>query len=137
MTPLSHDDPAELSDINVTPLVDVMLVLVVILLITVPTVWHAIAVDLPRAQTQAVHSNQKSVRLTLASDQSLKWDGTSITRTEFDQRLASASRSIPQPTIQLDADRAVSYESVAIVMATLKNAGITRVGLTLDPKAMP
>jgi biopolymer transport protein ExbD len=125
---------AMLSDINVTPMVDVMLVLLVIFILTAPMLTHAIRLDLPRAQAAALPQQAATVRIALDADGKLFWNNEAVDPAGFDQRLAEASRMAPQPELQLHADKSTRYEAVAQVMAAAQARGLSKLGFVTDPK---
>jgi len=128
--------PAQpMSEINVTPLVDVMLVLLVIFIITAPLLARALRVDLPRADAPPAVVQPTTIRLAIEADGALRWDGEPITGEQLDQRLADAVRQAPQPELHLGADRAVRYEHVAAVLAAAQKAGLKQIGFVTEPPA--
>jgi biopolymer transport protein ExbD len=128
-----HRQQQMMSDINVTPMVDVMLVLLVIFIITAPMFTHAIKLDLPR--TQAAAATDQAEPLTVAIDAAGKiyWNDTMVDAATLDLRLAEAGRRDPQPELQLRADKATRYEVVAQVMAAAQAKGLSRLGFVTDP----
>jgi biopolymer transport protein TolR len=125
--------PLPMSDINVTPLVDVMLVLVVIFIITAPLLANSIRLDLPR--TDAARPNDAPAFVTVVLDRSgvTFLDDKSIGGDELARRLAQAARSNPETEIHLRADQAVPYGRVVEIMAMAQKAGLNRIGFVADP----
>jgi biopolymer transport protein TolR len=125
--------PLPMSDINVTPLVDVMLVLVVIFIITAPLLANSIRLDLPR--TDAARPNDAPAFVTVVLDRSgvTFLDDKSIGADELARRLAQAARSNPETEIHLRADQAVPYGRVVEIMAMAQKAGLNRIGFVADP----
>ena len=123
-----------MSDINVTPMVDVMLVLLVIFIITAPMFTHAVKLDLPQAQ--AAPSQQAPGAVTIAIDGAgaLYWDKEQVDMAGLDQRLAQAAVLAPQPELQLRADKDTRYEVVAQVMAAAQGHGLSKLGFVTEPK---
>lgn len=126
-----------MSDINMTPLVDVMLVLLIIFMVTAPLMTQAIGVDLPR--TAADGSRQESVKVLLAIDRdgAMRWDGAAITYAELGLRLSASAARRPQPELHLQADRVTPYERIARVLGAARAAGLQRVGFVTLPEASP
>jgi biopolymer transport protein TolR len=125
--------PLPMSDINVTPLVDVMLVLVVIFIITAPLLANSIRLDLPR--TDAARPNDAPAFVTVVLDRSgvTFLDDQTIGADELARRLAQAARSNPETEIHLRADQAVPYGRVVEIMAMAQKAGLNRIGFVADP----
>ena len=125
-----------MSDINVTPLVDVMLVLVVIFIITAPLLASRIALDLPKAEgaTQA-QPQVEALRIALQADGALYLDDQPVTREALAQRLQQTAQVRPETEVQLRADASVPYGQVVQVMGLAKQAGLGRIGfVALQPK---
>ena len=124
-----------LSEINVTPLVDVMLVLLVIFIITAPLLARALKVDLPQADAPPAVVQPQTIQLTIDAAGSLSWNAEPVTVDELADRLAAAARQSPQPELHLGADRAVRYEHVAAVLAAAQKAGLKQIGFVTEPPA--
>jgi biopolymer transport protein ExbD len=125
---------APMADINVTPMVDVMLVLLVIFIITAPLFTHAIKLELPNAQAQAAPEKPETITLAINGEGKLFWNNASVSRDELSQRIATASQKKPQPELQLRADKSTRYEVIAQVMAAAQNGGMNKIGFVTDPK---
>lgn len=121
------------AEINMIPLVDVMLVLLVIFIVTAPLLTHAIRVDLPQADVAARAQIPAVIELTLDDAGVLYWNGGPVERADFPARLREAAAASPQPQVQLRAARATSYQSLAEVMAAVQNADIRRLGFVTTP----
>lgn len=120
---------APMADINTTPLVDVMLVLLVIFIVTAPLMTQAIPVRVPKtASVAAADSKTPPVRLAFDRQRQLFWNETPITRAELPARLAAVAGQSPQPEIRLAADQDTRYAELAELMAAVKGAGIERLG---------
>lgn len=126
-------DDGSISQINVTPLVDVMLVLLVIFMVTAPILQQGLPVDLPR--TKAVHlpaeDRQLVVAVTRTSEVYL--NGHPVSLDDLGEKLRAISREAPGRQVFLRADRAVPYGEVVKVMAAVKEAGIERLGMVTEP----
>ena len=125
--------PQPMSEINVTPLVDVMLVLVVIFIITAPLLASSIRLDLPRTDAAKPSESPKFVTVTLDKAGSTFLDERPVTPDELAERLAEAARRDPEMEVQLRADQAVPYGRVIEVMGAAQKAGLNRVGFVADP----
>jgi biopolymer transport protein ExbD len=131
------DDEDIMTEINMTPLVDVMLVLLVIFMITVPVIQHSVKLDLPHARNQADDPRPPHINLAIQADGSLRWNGIAIPFTQLPQRIASVVTQNPQPELHLYADRKTPYERVAQVMAAAQSGGMSKIGFITDPKTQP
>ena len=127
--------PRPFAEINVTPLVDVMLVLVVIFIVTAPLLASALRLDLPR--TEAARPVGGAVALTVGLDAQggLFLDDRPITSEQLAQRFAQAARVNPDTEVHLRADRSVPHGRVVEVMGAAQQAGLTRIGFVADPRA--
>lgn len=125
-----------MSDINVTPLVDVMLVLLVIFIITAPLMSSAIRLDLPKAQAEAPITVPNFVTLSLDREGRLFLDDKSVTPEALASALADAAQRHPDTEVQLRADSAVPYGRVAEVMAIANKAGLSRIGFVTEQPAV-
>jgi biopolymer transport protein TolR len=127
--------PQPMSDINMTPLVDVMLVLVVIFILTAPLLASSIRLDLP--QTEAAKPNEAPRFVTIVLDKSgaVFLDEKPVTMTELATGLAQAARRSPDTEVQLRADKAVPYGLAVEVMGAAQKAGLNRIGFVADPTA--
>ena len=122
-----------MSDINVTPLVDVMLVLVVILIITAPLLASSIRLDLPKAEgTQAVDA-PRFVTVVLDKSGKVFFNDKPVTTPELTEQLTAAAKRNPETEIQLRADEGVPYGRVVEVMGVAHKAGLTRIGFIAEP----
>jgi len=125
---------ALIAEINTTPLVDVMLVLLIIFLITVPVVNSAIAVSLPREQNLAREPKPENIIVTVDSQGSVYWFDTRLaSRDVLAQQLARVAVQEPQPELHIRADARVAYESVGQVVHTAQQMGIARIGFLTEP----
>ncbi len=127
------DEKDSMSDINMTPLVDVMLVLLIIFIIAVPVITHSVKVDLPRADNTVNEIKPETVNLSVTADGKVHWDEIDVSESELDQRLAAAASKQPQPEIHIRGDRKVEYEHVMRVMAAVQRAGILKLGFVSQP----
>lgn len=121
-------------EINTTPLVDVMLVLLIIFIITIPVINHSVKLDLPRATTQPNDVKPETVNVTIDGSGKLFWNNREISDAELPQKIADAAQAEPQPELHLRAERTTQYEKVAQVMAAAQNGGLTKIGFVTEPK---
>ena len=119
-----------MADINVTPLVDVMLVLLIIFMITAPMLSHKIKIDLPQPNPNVVNPENPPdpVRLQIRQDGSLYWNDTPVDELGLKAQIAVIAQQSNQPELQIDADDAAQYEVVARVLSDAKDAGMVHVG---------
>lgn len=128
------DEP--MMEINTTPLIDVMLVLLVMLIITIPIQTHAVKLDMPR-NVQMPPQEPKVVDLELDFDGTVLWNGVAVPDSaRLDQYLKSAAAETPQPEIHLKPSRLVKYDYVARVLAAAQRAGVTRIGFVGNEQYM-
>jgi biopolymer transport protein ExbD len=125
-----QDDADMMVDINTTPLVDVLLVLLVMLIITIPIQLHSINLEMPSANAPQPPVEPKIVQLDVTPSGGFAWNGEALAgREELDQRLRDAAAQADQPEIHLRPDRAAKYEAVAAALATAQRDGLAKIGL--------
>ncbi|HEX3675258.1 MAG TPA: biopolymer transporter ExbD [Rhizomicrobium sp.] len=129
-------DEAELNTtINTTPLVDVMLVLLIIFLITVPVVLKQVPVDLPNARNIPTMTKPENVVLAVDKDENVYWNNVLITdNNELIKRLEQKAVLVPQPEVHIRADRDVRFEAVGRLVYDCQRASIQKVGFLLEPR---
>jgi biopolymer transport protein ExbD len=123
----------QMSEINMVPLIDVMLVLLIVFMITAPLLTHSVQIDLPKASSQATNQKPETVTLAMDGDGSLYWNNQPIARAEVADRLREAAQQEPQPELHLRADRDTRYQVLAEVMAEARTAGIAKMGFITVP----
>jgi biopolymer transport protein ExbD len=116
-----------------TPLVDVMLVLLIIFIITVPVMKHAVPVDLPRASNEREVIKPETIRLSVTADGKYHWNESDITDDELEPRLRTEAQKDPQPDLHIRGDKEVRYERVAQAMSAAQRAGVRKIGFVTDP----
>ena len=121
------------SEINMTPLVDVMLVLLIIFIITVPVLTHSVKLDLPRADNTPNLVKPESVNISVTADGALHWNDDTVSDAQLTARLEAAATTQPQPEIFIRGDRQVDYERVVKVMAAVQRAGVLKLGFVTEP----
>lgn len=128
----SNDDV--MNEINMTPLVDVMLVLLIVFIITVPVMKHAVNVDLPRASNEPEVIKPKNISLSIDAQGQYHWDKEAISDDELENRLRAAATQDPQPDLHIHGDKEVRYERVAKAMAAAQTTGIRKIGFVTNPE---
>ena len=129
----SSGSNAPMSEINMTPLVDVMLVLLIIFIVTAPLMTQAIKVDLPQVNAAALDQKPETIRLTVNADGQTYWDETLVNESELKSRLEAAALAEPQPEVHLSADKDTRYEKIADVMGATREAGLAKFGFVTNP----
>jgi biopolymer transport protein ExbD len=126
--------PQPMAEINTTPLVDVMLVLLVIFIITAPLLTHAIRLDLPTAPSALAPEKPETIALSIDATGALFWNNEPLPDlAALAQRFAQAAARQPQPELHLRADRDTRYQRIAEVMASAQQAGISKLGFVTVP----
>ena len=117
-------------DINTTPLIDVMLVLIIMLIITIPIQTHAVKMNMPVGPSSPPPKPPEIVRIDVDFDGTIGWNGVIVaTREELEQRLRGVAAIPDQPEVHLRPNKLVAYKSVAMVMASAQRLGVTKIGL--------
>ena len=122
-----------MSEINVTPLVDVMFVLLIIFMVCAPLMTQSITVNLPKAVGASTQEKPESVSLAINAEGGITWNGESVVDEGLTQCLTELAAKQPQPELHLVADKDVRYERVAQVMALVREAGVTKMGFVMLP----
>jgi len=123
-----------MSEINTTPLVDVMLVLLIIFMVTAPLMTQAIGVDLPTTEAVEPAPEGHTISIELDREGHIRWDGTPLPDGQLAAQMRAAAAEKPQPTLHLQADRLTPYEQLAQVLASARSAGLNNVGLVTLPE---
>jgi len=132
----TQDDTDDvMNEINMTPLVDVMLVLLIIFMITVPVMKHSVEVDLPRASSQPQDAKPQTVRLSVDAQGQYWWNEAPVRDEDLPRMLRAEAAREPQPELHIRGDKNVRYERVAQAMAAAQQAGLRRIGFITEPKA--
>lgn len=132
---LENDNDEMLSEINMIPLIDVMLVLLIVFIITVPVMKHSVNVDLPRATNQPENIKPETVRLSVSADGKYFWNEFEVTEEELFPRLQTEAAKEPQPDLHIRGDKNVRYEFVAQAMAAAQRAGVRKIGFVTEPQS--
>lgn len=123
-----NDKNGAFSDINMTPLIDVMLVLLIIFIISLPPITHAVKIDNPTPSKNPVPPPAEVVNLGIDFDGTLSWNGNAVNRTRMQSYIAEESRRDPQPEVHISVDRFAKYERVAETLADLQSRGLNKIG---------
>ena len=123
-----------MNEINVTPLVDVMLVLLVVFIVTAPLFTHSIRIDLPRAQTEVNQEKPDTITLAIDGTGRFFWNDQPLDRGSLFDRLKESAGRQPQPELHIRADRETRYQVLADVMAEAQRVKLQRVGFITDPE---
>ena len=131
----TQDEPDEvMNEINMTPLVDVMLVLLIIFIITIPVMKHAVNVDLPRASNIQQDLKPQTERLSVDATGNYYWNEKRIEDAALPTLLKAQAAKDPQPDLHIGGDKNVRYERVAQAMAAAQQAGVKKIGFITEPK---
>ncbi len=123
-------EPEVMMDINTTPLIDVMLVLLIMLIITIPAQLHSVNMDMPQASTTKPPTPPVVVKVDVDAGNVVRWNGKSLAgKAELDERLQEAARQQPQPELHLRAHARAKYDTVVGVMAGAQRHGLTKLGI--------
>ncbi|WP_233860074.1 ExbD/TolR family protein [Paraburkholderia sp. HD33-4] len=124
-----------ISSINTTPLVDVMLVLLIIFLITIPVVTHTVQLQLPKETVQPLQTTPKSIEIAVNRDGEFFWNETLVDGPTLLARLKSVSEQQPQPEVHVRGDQSTRYEFIGRVITSCERAGIAKVSFITEPPA--
>ncbi|MBK6673927.1 MAG: biopolymer transporter ExbD [Proteobacteria bacterium] len=134
--PGSDGDDKVMSDINTTPLVDVMLVMLIIFLITIPVIVPTVKVDLPDPRNIATQTKPEDIPVSIDRDGNVYWRGGRVEdRAKLLELMVEQARLNPQPELHLKADRNARYENVARVLFVIQQSGLQKVSFLTEPKA--
>jgi biopolymer transport protein ExbD len=124
---------APMAEINMTPLIDVMLVLLVIFIITAPLFTHAIRLDLPKVASQPARETPQTITLSIDGAGKLFWNDTPVSLEQMRARFVEAGKAADKPELHLRASAASRYDVIAQVMGAAQQAGIERIGFVTQP----
>src|SRR5512138_1741423 len=132
--PPAQDEERAMSEINTTPLVDVMLVLLIVFMITIPVITHTVPVELPKVHNLPTETKPETVNLSVNKEGQVFWNQALIPDTDaLLERLKSVAVQQPQPEVHIRADQDTRYEHVGRVILTVQRAGIQKVGFITEP----
>ncbi|CAN0618385.1 Biopolymer transport protein exbD1 [Burkholderia multivorans] len=132
-----HKTSAPMADINMTPLIDVMLVLLVIFIVTAPLMTHAIRLDLPKVAAGAARATPQAITLSIDDAGKIYWEAVPVALDALPARFRAAAAAGEPPELRLRASRATRYDVIAQVMGAAQAAGLSRIGFVteLPPQA--
>lgn len=130
----SGSDKRPMAEINIIPLVDVMLVLLVVFIVTAPLLTHAVKLELPQASSRPNVTKAERVEIAVQRDGRIYWNGKPIDRPELARYAAALGASAPDTEIHLKGDDTVPYGEMARILATLAQSGLTRIGFVTQPE---
>jgi biopolymer transport protein ExbD len=122
-----------MAEINMVPLIDVVLVLLVIFIVTAPLLTHAVKLDLPKASSQADIQKPEKIEFAIDASGALYWNGQRLSREDAAARFVEEGKKRPQPEVYLRADQAVAYRYVAETLADASKAGLSKVAFVSEP----
>ena len=123
-------DPEVMMDINTTPLIDVMLVLLIMLIITIPAQLHSVNLDMPVASSPTKKIDPVVIKIDVDASSVINWNGKPIAgRADLEEKLAEAATIQPQPELHIRSHAKAKYESVALVMASAQRLGLNKLGI--------
>jgi len=122
-----------MAEINMVPLIDVMLVLLVIFIITAPLLTHAVKIDLPKAASHPTITKVENVQLGINAANVIYWNGEVVDKAEVQRRMLAAAKLDPQPELHIRADKTTQYQVLAEVIAEASKAGLVKIGFVSDP----
>jgi len=126
-------DAKPMAEINMIPLIDVMLVLLVIFIVTAPLLTHAVKIDLPKASSHPNLTKPENVQLGINAKGILYWNGEVVDKPEMIRRMTASAKMEPQPELHLRAEKTTQYQVLAEVMAEAAKAGLVKIGFVSDP----
>ena len=132
-TPGKTGEGEPMAEINMIPLIDVMLVLLVVFIITAPLLTHAVKIDLPKASSAPAAIRPETVELAIRSGGELYWNGERVDAGVLQARLADTAKLQPQAALHIRADRTTQYDRIAQVMSAAARAGVVKIGFITEP----
>ncbi len=129
----SQNTQAPMAEINTTPLVDVMLVLLIIFIITAPLLTHSVRVELPRAASTPTNDKPQTLQVSIDADNRVFVGSEAVDRDSLETRFREAVARDPNVELHLKADRGTRYESVAETMSAARRAGLSKIGFVTQP----
>ena len=133
----SSQSAQPMAEINMIPMIDIMLVLLIVFMITAPLLTHAVKLQLPQASSSPNHIEPQSVMLSLDAGARCYWNGAAITRQALSQKLAQLGEQESPPMIQLYVDRQVPYAELASLLAESSHYGLQKIAFVMTPESSP
>ncbi len=131
------DDNEPLAEINMVPLIDVMLVLLIIFIVAAPLLTHAVRVDLPKASSAPAQAKPDNIQLAIDAENRIFWNTQEVSFAELSARFTAEAARSPQPELHIRADRTAPYGRVAEVMSEAARNGLSKIGFVTDPRTEP
>lgn len=132
----SSNDERNMSEINTTPLVDVMLVLLIVFMITIPVITQTVPVDLPKVRNEATKTKPENINISVNKDGQVFWNQSLVADNDaLLERFDSVARQVPQPEVHVRADQNTQYQHVGRVIVDAQRKGIMKVGFITEPDA--
>lgn len=126
------EDDGLVNDINMTPFIDVMLVLLIVFMITLPVINHAVKVNLPKANASALEKDPQAIDISVLADGNISWDKQPVDDTTFKSRLEETAKRSQLPHLRIYADKASEYGRVSFVMTSAQSVGLTKFDFVVD-----
>ena len=136
-SPFEEDGDSALAEINMIPLIDIMLVLLVIFIVTAPLLTHAVKIDLPKASSQVNTPKRENIHLSIDAAGGVYWNGEAVEAETWRGRMRESAALDPQTELHIRADGEIAYRQVVAVMSDASKAGLTRIGFVTDPRDQP
>ena len=131
---VGDDDGEVMVAMNVIPLVDIMLVLLILFIITIPVMTHAVKIDLPRATDQPPPLSVTPINIEVQFDGSVLWNGSVVSGNDMKAYVASAAKLDPQPEVHILVDRRAKYDYAAAVLFAVQRGGLKKIGFVTDAR---
>ncbi|MFA5985498.1 MAG: biopolymer transporter ExbD [Methylococcaceae bacterium] len=129
-----NNNSQPVSEINMIPLIDVMLVLLIIFMITAPLMTQAVKIDLPNANSQPQQTESEAIDLSIDGSGQLFWQQGQLSRAEYNEKLHNMAQLSTMPELHIRADQAAPYRFIAEVLADAAKAGVNKIGFVTDPE---
>jgi biopolymer transport protein ExbD len=129
-------EDAPMTEMNMTPLIDVMLVLLILFIITIPIQTHAVKMNMPIPSNAQPKEPRPPIRIDVDFDGTIGWNGVAVTESELQAKLAEVAREADQQEVHLRPNKLVTYKYVAMVMANAQRLGVVKIGLVGNEQYM-
>ena len=126
-----------LAEINMIPLIDVMLVLLIVFMIAAPLITHAVKIELPKATSAPTDRKPANIQLSIQADGKIFWNGENVSKEVLTEKMLVAAKQNPQPELHILADAKTPYETVAQTLAASAKAGLAKIGFISEPEKTP
>lgn len=126
-----------MAEINIVPLIDVILVLLTVFIVAAPLLTHSVKIELPKASSTPTEIKPENIQLGIQADGSLYWNGEATSEDALASRMREAAGRLPQPELHIQADAKTTYEILSRVMALSAKTGLSRIGFVSEPVKVP